>query len=225
VERLIYALQDPRIGHIRYIGLSSRGMRRPNTHLTAVPTRDRDHRANWLRGLKAAGYEPTIVVVEYCDSDAELSVAEQFWIEHFKLMGCPLTNLKDGGFNGKHTAESRAKMSEALRGRTLTADHRAKIGASQKGTPRSATQRAKISAALSGRTLSAEQKQRQSDRMRGVRHPMFGRHVSEITKQRISAAQKARFAAGAVHPRAGAEVTETTRQKIRDAHRRRRESK
>lgn len=59
-------------------------------------------------------------------------------------------NSKGATFTGKkHTEESKAKMSAARKGRSLTAEHRAKIGKAGLGKKRSEETKAKIRAARS----------------------------------------------------------------------------
>lgn len=116
-SRLIYALLDPVTGHVRYVGLSTRGMERPNEHLRTPKQKDRTHKTNWLRGLFAKNLKPIIRVVEYCDTDEQLSEAEIGWIEMFRLHGCPLTNHADGGFSGRPDESVRQKMSRTRTGR------------------------------------------------------------------------------------------------------------
>ena len=161
---LVYALQDPRTEHFRYIGLSTRGMARPKVHLGPVPDHDQTYRANWLRNLKAENGQPVIHVVEYCDSDEQLSEAEDGWIEHFRLMGCPLTNLQSGGFNGRPSVETRAKIGAAQLGRKRTPEaienlRRAKLG---------------IKNPMYGKPVSAETREKRATSLRGEKNHRFG---------------------------------------------------
>lgn len=133
-EFLVYALVDPRTEHIRYVGLSTRGLERPQEHFKKPLKNDHSHRANWLRGLLLAGLKPTIKVIEYCGSETYLSESEEGWISLLKQMGCPLTNHKSGGFNGKPSEETKIKMSLAQKGRTFSLDTRQKMGAAQTGS-------------------------------------------------------------------------------------------
>lgn len=168
-ERLIYALRDPRTEHFRYVGLSTRGMKRPQEHLQVVPSRARTHCAKWLRKLKADDLQPIIQVVEYCDTDDDLSAAERFWVDHFRLMGCPLTNHKEGGFNGRPSDETRQKMSAARLGKRNSLESRAKV-----------------SAALRGRKQSPEAIENMRQAKLGSKNPMFGKLVSVATRKKRS---------------------------------------
>ena len=97
-QNLIYGLIDPRDHLIYYVGLSSRGMRRP-----------REHRKNpdfdcgkWIKQLQAAGLDYEIVVLEVLPDDSKLSVTERWWIAYGKCCGWPLTNLTRGGEYDRH---------------------------------------------------------------------------------------------------------------------------
>jgi len=84
------------------------------------------------------------------------------------------------------SAETRAKLSAALSGRTLSAETRVKIGlANRNRPPMSAETRAKISAIHSGRTFSAEHRAR-------LRAAGLGHFVSEDTRAKIGAANRGR---------------------------------
>src|SRR5262249_39866887 len=76
--------------------------------------------------------------------------------------------------------ETRAKMSAAQKGRTLSEEARAKL----KGRSPSAETRAKMSAAQKGHILSEQARAK-------VIQALTGRSVSEETRARISAARKA----------------------------------
>lgn len=149
-ERLIYALVDPRTDHIRYVGLSTRGLARPNLHKKYPDAKDKTHRANWLRSLFESGCEPVIRVVEYCTTDSELSEAEAAWIHLFKLAGCPLTNHKDGGFHGRPDELTKKSISNKLK----------------------------------GLVRSPEVRKRMSEAKLGSKNPMFGKPVTEETRQK-----------------------------------------
>lgn len=96
---IIYGLVDPRDGQLRYVGKSCSGKKRPsNTHRRSLAGREgRTHKANWIFNLHESGFRPGIVVIQEFDSSEILSFAERHWIAYFRQMGCPLTNLTDGG--------------------------------------------------------------------------------------------------------------------------------
>jgi hypothetical protein len=92
---LIYGLIDPRTLLIRYVGLSSRGMRRPKEHRRS--SGPNTYRRNWVQSLKRLGLTYEIVVLEVIKNEAELSQAERWWIAFGRACGWPLTNLTAGG--------------------------------------------------------------------------------------------------------------------------------
>lgn len=93
----IYGLVDPRDLLIHYVGLSSRGMRRPREHR---------HSSNlgcgkWVKQLQAAGLDYEIVVLEELPDDSAIGVTERWWIAYGKACGWPLENLNAGGGYGR----------------------------------------------------------------------------------------------------------------------------
>jgi len=71
----------------------------------------------------------------------------------------------------KHSAKTRAKLSESIKETLSSPEVRAKISAANKGKKRSAKTRAKMSKAKSGEN-----------------NPMFGKHLSAETRAKLSAA-------------------------------------
>ncbi len=92
---LIYGLIDPRTLLIRYIGMSSRGMRRPREHRsrTAPDTYCR----RWVKTLQKHGLDYEITVLEVLTESDGLAQAERWWIAFGKTCGWPLTNIMKGG--------------------------------------------------------------------------------------------------------------------------------
>lgn len=91
-----------------------------------------------------------------------------------------------GHHNRVHSAETRAKMSAAKRGKSLSAEHRAKVSASlignkrRAGTTQSPETRARMSAARTGRVDSPETRARKSECKLRERNPMYGRRGAEV---------------------------------------------
>lgn len=152
---LIYGLVDPWTNQLRYIGKSQSGLRRPRQH--SMPTylkRDRTHKANWIRQLLARGRRPDVVVIQEFQDPTILCLAEIHWIAYFKQIGCLLTNQCQGGegFTGKHSEETRRKMSLAHRGPRDPEIGR-KISATKKGKPVSEEHKRKISEAMKAKGI------------------------------------------------------------------------
>ena len=153
----IYGLVDPRTDAVRYIGKTKNGLKRPRMH--GLPSRlkkDKTYKANWIREILTLGLTYTIRVLEEVPI-ADLCSAEQTWITFGLEAGWPLTNLTRGG-EGLHghvfTAEHRAKISMANRGRKLTEAHRKAISVQARGRKLTPEQRLKFTNL--GRTASAE---------------------------------------------------------------------
>lgn len=121
---LIYALQDPRSKEIRYIGKSTKGLKRPNYHLLPCYYAHKKHDKTplylWIRKLKRLNLTPIILVLQQIDTPENLSVAELYWINYFKTIGSPLTNVLDsssmGNLGFRFSKEQRLKMSKTRKG-------------------------------------------------------------------------------------------------------------
>lgn len=151
MKTFIYGLVDPRTLLVRYVGLSSTGMRRPLDHRSKAAGED-THKARWIKLLAVAGYTYEIVVLEVVEKVA-LKAAERWWIVFGRACGWPLTNLTDGG--------------DGLSGHVFSLEHRAKIGAARRGLIRSSEVREKIAAALRGKKRSAESIVKQLESRKG----------------------------------------------------------
>lgn len=90
----IYGLQDPRDGQFYYIGKSDTPETRLQQHLKDR-TSNRDKVA-WLDGLKVAGLEPELIILEKTDMQ-KWGEAERRWIANGHMDGWPLTNIQRGG--------------------------------------------------------------------------------------------------------------------------------
>lgn len=160
---LIYALSDPRTNEIRYIGQSSRGLKRPKHHMcpSSIKGGHNPYKNNWLRQLKSLGLNPIIDVLEELISEDQLDENEQFYIAYFRSIGCRLVNLTDGGKGMRGyslSKETRTKMSLSHKGKKQSSEHIANNVAANTGRKVSETTKAKISLANSGRIYSEEMK-------------------------------------------------------------------
>jgi hypothetical protein len=115
--------------------------------------------AHWLRSI---GFLPHVWVLE--TDPADLNEAERRWIARGRELGWRLTNLTDGGegFAGRHSAETRARMSVTHRG--------------VKRAPFTNQHRANLSLAASARRASPETRRKMSEYRRGMK-PLNGRLV------------------------------------------------
>lgn len=102
------------------------------------------------------------------------------------------------GRRGKpRSAETKAKIGAAFRGRHLSEEHRMKIGAAKRGRPRplrgepmSAETKAKIAAALRGRPSPLRGKPRSSETVEKVSVALRGRHHSQEARAKMSTAHR-----------------------------------
>lgn len=192
----IYALLDEQ-RRIRYVGQSENHEKRAQEHWRTRNTKDRIRRnpdlAAWLQGLPQAPGFHVFQSVSY----ARRHAAEAYWTELLGAVpGVGLLNVFTGATPGERT---RAKLSERNRGRapwikgkSHTAESRAKMSAAQKGKTVSEETRSRMRAAQQARThwprgrkLTEEQRARIGDAHRG-------KTVTEQTREKISKANKGR---------------------------------
>jgi len=101
---------------------------------------------------------------------------EIFWIDFYKSRDPKIGyNITKGGegFSGKHSEETRAKISKISRRLAAEPEHCKKI-----------------SMALKGKKHSEERKRNESLSHRGEKHPNYGKHLSEEHKRKISESNK-----------------------------------
>jgi hypothetical protein len=127
----VYGLIDPRNGMLRYVGLSTRGLKRPKSHWKpSCLKRDTTHKGNWIRQLLAAGLVPEIEILEELGDvpvREVLDEAERHWIGYFKMIGCNLTNMALGGLGAlgvKMSDATKRAMSLLHKGKTVSAETR-----------------------------------------------------------------------------------------------------
>lgn len=190
----IYGLSDPRTGAIRYVGVTFRGKRRFNEHLSRAVRGGRTHRDCWIRSLIAAGVRPVYEILETGYGDG-WQTRECYWIAHHRALG-DLTNLTDGGDGAPGyipTPELRRKWSalragvpyapgrrSAMLGRTHPPEVREKISAAGTGRRHTEASRSKLSAAHTGKKLSEEHRTKLAAAKRG-------RTLTDEHKRKIAA--------------------------------------
>lgn len=173
----IYGLKDPRTDEIRYIGKTNDCVVRLKYHRGHCKT-GTTHKDNWLVGLKAAGYEPDMVVLEETQTDPQAYEREQYWIEYGRHQGWRLTNHTDGGEGTpgyRWTDEQRAAFSAKKKGVKFSDEHRAALSFAQKerlerekhvrkGVKHKPESIEKMRQSHTGKKLNADHQQRSTNR-------------------------------------------------------------
>lgn len=211
----IYALLDPRSEEIRYVGKSVNPRKRIRSHSQRKGVNP--HKDNWIGTLAEDGLEPKLLILEIVQGDT-WEECERWWIRILRECGEPLTNITEGGDTGpdptgtSHSAESRAKMSEARKSawdEGLCGPRRhiqGRLFPSWLGRRHTEDTKQKMKARRRGRVVSEETRRRLSEAQRGREpHPNTlralrdladqrrGRPRSTQTKQKISASLKGRL--------------------------------
>jgi len=124
-KNIVYSLVDPRTNEPRYVGLSTRGLARPQAH--AHRSRNGStHRDNWIKQLQRLGLKYDIQILYESSTDEGLEEQEIYWIVEMKRRGHCLTNHTTGGEVNKIIDEvTRLKLSEAHKGKILSEEHKA----------------------------------------------------------------------------------------------------
>ena len=176
----------------------------------------------------------------FCDTEEKLNWFEKFYIKKYKAkeVGYNLTDGGDGHLGFIMTEETKQKLSEANKGKTLseetkqklrkpkTEETKQKLSEAKKGKTFSEEHKQKLSEAHKGKTLSEEHKQKIGEAIKkqliekGV--PFKGQHQSEETKQKISDAMKGKTFSKEhkqkiSEAKKGKTLSEETKRKISDA--------
>lgn len=182
----IYGLVDPRTGKVRYVGYTSKSLKkRLEQH---IGDKSRTHKVNWIESLQKVGLVPRIVILEKAEGK-EWQEAERKWVKHFGREN--LVNGTDGGDGIVNPSkELRQKRSEAKRGKKhhMFGKHHSEESRKKMSKKRSRY----FSKVRRGKRHSEESRKKMSEAKRGVRHPMFGRRHSEESRKKMSEAAKRR---------------------------------
>ncbi len=193
---IIYLAQN-KINGRRYVGqsISTLEKRKKSHELSArygSPTRF----AKAIRRYGIDGFDWKVVFEDVADAD--LNEFEEDAIRIYQSQHPNGYNLlSGGGQNGRHSEESKQRMSLSQTGKTRSEEFKQKVSAFHKGRKRSGLTRQRQSNARSGIPLSAEHRKKISDNNRMRKYPpgtranmgfKKGRVVSQATKDNISAA-------------------------------------
>jgi hypothetical protein len=122
-RNFVYALIDPRTGEPRYVGQTSKGMMRPQSHKIPSVLRKRPaHFRNWVNEMRRNGVTYSITVLERFPSSEPSDEAEIRWIRILRSQGYRLINYTDGGggIRGwKHSVKTKQQFSKTRKGKKL----------------------------------------------------------------------------------------------------------
>ena len=123
----IYLLVDSRVtscraqDEVRYVGVSVNPKLRFKEHLRCARFGSDIWCYRWIRQVLFDGFTPGIRVVDSGFGEDTWEEAERFWIRFYhKEVGANLTNMNEGGGGVSNpSAESRQKISVALKGKKV----------------------------------------------------------------------------------------------------------
>lgn len=155
----IYALCEPGIEIIRYIGKSVNPAMRLSQHIyDSTRKHSRTHLGCWLRSLN--GRRPRVLLLAETDSKSWQSDEIRI-IRDARNRGENLTNASDGGEGVTMTPEVRAKIRDSKLGvrnhnygKKLSLETRARMSQAKRGRSPSEAHRAALSAAKTGKKFS-----------------------------------------------------------------------
>jgi len=152
--------------------------------------------------VKKYGQDQILIGKIDCSDEHTAFELEKGIIKCLKRMGVQLVNFTNGGDGAagwKHSNETKLKIGAAnaiaLKGRKLPDAVKAKVSAAGVGRVVSEETRFKISIAQKGvprKRHTEEWKRLMSERVSGKNHPLYGKPMSEETKQKIRETKKLR---------------------------------
>ncbi|MBT9173488.1 MAG: hypothetical protein DDT21_01889 [Syntrophomonadaceae bacterium] len=119
----IYGLIDPSVHKIAYIGKTNDLYARWGRH---TKTDERHKAGEWIKRLRIAGVEPTVVVLEEMADDADWINAERWWIAHGLRMKWPLSNT---AYASGHNGEKSLSEWMPIGGQSEPTDYQARAAA------------------------------------------------------------------------------------------------
>lgn len=126
--------------------------------------------ARLYRAIRKYGADAfSVDVIATAQSKNALDLLESFWIRAYQATDRGQGfNLRDGGSFGKHTAESRAKMSARVQAKLLDKAYREKLSQSKMGRKVSQETRDRISKAHQGKIVSEATREVLSERRKAM---------------------------------------------------------
>jgi len=196
----IYGLIDPITQELRYVGKSKNSEKRLIKHISERNLRD-TYKDKWLRKLYNKKLKPEILIID-CVEEKEWQFWEIHYISYFKSIGCRLTNGTKGGDQPpstkgrKHSEESKIKMSLTKKGKKIpwlnkgfrSEKHKNNLSMSLKGrkSEKKGKKYEEIYGLEKADKLKNKLKKIHKGLFSGKNHPMYGRHHTEETKNRLS---------------------------------------
>jgi hypothetical protein len=173
----VYGLIDPITKELRYIGKTKNIKIRYRDHLRGL--NEKNHKANWIKGLLKNNLKPEIIIIEENESEKECFSSEIFYIEYFKCIGARLTNLTLGG-----EGASVHRMSDEIR---------KKISLSHTGKKHTDETKQKIRKIRTGTKASEETRKKMSEGRKGEKSPSYGVKKTDEQKIKISKGRKGKM--------------------------------
>jgi hypothetical protein len=159
MNRYVYTLRDPRVPDaVRYVGVTQGTLERRLRQHVSTRNSPRTPVAHWIAKLDREGVQPIILaeMVLWREGGSPYDF-EPVYIEKYRRLGHALLNVTPGGRGGgigPKSAEHRARISAALKGRKAperTPEWRAAHAEKLRGRRHSEETRAKMSAAAKAR--------------------------------------------------------------------------
>lgn len=173
---IIYKIVN-KINGMLYIGQTTRSLKeRWRSHL-------KEKRQGRLIGKAIQKYGKdnfSIAEIDRYDNLDDLNNAEEYYIDFLNTLSPNGYNLLTGGKNGRHTEETKAKLSKIAMGRT----------AAFKGKHHTDETKALLRAAKLNKPRSNETKLKISAATKGCKNPFFGKTHSPETILKIKAARE-----------------------------------
>lgn len=157
IKYVVYGLVDPNTNQLRYVGKSCSGLNRPKRHSRPSELKDNLYKCNWIKSLLRSNQKPSIIIIQELSDKCILYDAEQFWIKYFRLLGCPLTNLNDGGpgntglkmSDNQKNKLSKINLGKSHPGHKLTPSQLQKLIAANRGRRTTESTKRKLSVKIS----------------------------------------------------------------------------
>lgn len=181
----IYVLVDPNTLDVRYVGVTKKDpAKRYREHLSEARRGHSCYKCNWVRALSDSGKTPCLAIVARVSDDLR-DYAESRYIDAFRNVGSPLTNIAPGGGGyWSATDDFREMCRQRQTGKRHSEATIAKMRESHMGQDMSAA-RAASPANKPGGKLSPEH----IAKLKAVKRPTGWKH-SEETKAKIRAARR-----------------------------------